>query len=199
MLTAGLATHSATAAMITFNGSAPAGSVTDYGANGSYIEQGFTLTATGYTRLISTSSTAIPPFVSAYNATDYIAFQNGANSLTLASATATPFSLQRFDATRLYFAPMDLLTLTGNLVGGGSLEQTFILTGNQWSPFTLNSSWINLSSVNIVASQGFIGLDNIAVAQVQSPVVPIPTTVWSFMAGLASLYGLSKRPKAANA
>ncbi len=179
-----LASNAALATVINFDNTAPADSITPFGTNGSYAESGFTLTATGNTRLYTFDPVFNPSGAPSQNGTDFGYFVGGTQSVSLTAAS--PFSLQSFNAANLNSRPAGNLTLTGHVSGGAILSAVLsTLGGDQWSLFSL-TGWNNLTSVDIVAQSDEVGLDNITV---NAP-VPEPSVLWLFMSGLA---GLSRR------
>ncbi len=195
-------THAIT---INFNDTAPTPNrpgfrITDFGPNGSYTEQGFTFQATNGARLatwdkddtVSLREQIAPPV----DGTDFAAITASQTiedippSATLSGSS--PFSLHSFNAaslTRFGTVEGEPFTLTGNLNGGGTVTETFTTLGNyQWDLFTLPSEWQNLDSVDFLATNFFLNLDNISVSQ-----VPVPAAVWLFGSGLIGLIGMTKK------
>ncbi len=158
---------SAIAVTINFNETAP----TSFGQNGSYNENGFTITATGDTELLTLEGNVGIPSA---DGTDfgYVHLEDVSFTLT---GTA-PFSLQSLDAAQLFNLPGGLVIVTGNFNGGGAISETLTTLGsNQWSNYNFSASWTNLDSVTFDSVNNSFGFDNIVVNE--SAAVPEPLTI----------------------
>lgn len=169
---------------LTFNNTAPTNSVTSYGLNGSYTENGVTLAATEGTNLY----TVDPGFSNVdgrwsnggADGSDYgnlqIANESGitkpTGGVTGRLQFNTPSSLQSLQAVGLAQGSGQLI-LTGNFYGGGTIQQIFnTLSNNVWSTFYLSQSWNNLTSVDLTFNytiNGILAIDNVVVTATPVP------------------------------
>jgi hypothetical protein len=115
---------------------------------------------------------------------------SGADQDTLVEMTAISggaFNLVALDFTILH--PLDPLTIRGNFMGGGAIEFVLPTYTGAFDDYYLDSSWVNLESVEFMSGTGSATLDNIVVSA-----VPIPAAVWLFGSALAGL-GWMRRKK----
>lgn len=173
---------SAFALTITFNNTAPPGGSTSYGNQGVYTESGYTITGRSQTFVFA----ADPGFDVSENppgGTDWLAFQGPGTGFTL--TTASPFSLDSFQAAVIFGFPAATLTLVGQLDGGGTIIEMFDLpasvTTATWNTFNLPGGWSNVTSVSFTSSGDRLGLENVVVG---AAVIPATHTVGGTVSGL---------------
>lgn len=132
---------------------------------------------------------------------------NGANTLTVARVGGGAFSLISVDLGEWNPAGglASQITLTGQVLGGGSVQTILALDGvvsvggsNNFETFSLGSAWSNLVSVTFDATAGtgshYWAIDNLLTGDGNA--VPEPTTL--ALVGLGML-GLAARRKASRA
>ena len=189
----------ARADLITFNSVASVGNpiIT------TLLTQGFTFTS-GHFHTIDT-----PLGLSNGNGTIYIAEEGGALGQPITMTGTTAFSFGGFDAGGLFNPPVagfpdaTVISVIGNLFGGGTLTAAFTLNGPNFTSFLLPASWTNLSSVQFtgmipsVSSNAGFGLDNIVVNQATT--VPEPGSLTLLGSGLLTLAGVFMRGRRSNA
>lgn len=104
---------------------------------------------------------------------------NGVNTMLMSKVGGGAFSLVGFDLGE-WDTPATQVTVTGNKVGGGTVQKVFNLDGvlsvngsNSFQSFLVGSGWNNLSSVSFLATAGSgnrdFGLDNILVDAANVP------------------------------
>ena len=189
------AVGAANAAVINFDGDAPASSTNNYGTTGSYTSGDFSFRGTGG----STFQTMDPAYIEAFyphqNNTDFAFISGGSKTAELFSATQ--FSLESFNAANLLFTAGDSLTVTGYNGANQVAAQNFSLAagspGDWGALFTLTGTqWTGLTKVTFLGASNNIGFDNITVSA-GTPAVPVPAAVWLFATGLASFRLFKKR------
>jgi hypothetical protein len=148
----------------------------------SYSEDGFTITATSLY-----SFGTLHPF---YRGSTTLRNGNQGTSTTLAATDSSAFNLTSID-----FAEVDMgmatVNFTGNLSGGGTVTQSFILdgiftTGSGLQTF-LFRGFNNVTSVVWNTESPFHQFDNIEVEP-----VPLPAAAWLFLSGLLGLIGFGR-------
>ncbi|MFL6446778.1 MAG: PEP-CTERM sorting domain-containing protein [Bryobacteraceae bacterium] len=165
----------ASAALITFEGFAPANSLINISPSSPYREAGFTLTPSN-----ANSAVFGPSAASTFSGdpTSWFGFAGG-NLITLTGPAQ--FDVASFLAGRstISTVPTISLTVVGHQFGGGTLSTTFSGLGAATLE-TLN--WTNLSSMTFLSTSD-AGLDNLSVA----PSVPEPATLPLLGMGLVSI------------
>lgn len=148
------------AALIQFEGFAPAGGVANVNPGAPYLESGFL-----FTPLNANSAVFDAAAVSRFpgDNTSWFGFAGG-NDITMTGPT-------RFNLTSLLVGPSTIgvgninLTLIGHVFGGGTLSASF----NTLTTATVESlNWINLTDVTFSVSSD-AGLDNILATAVPEP------------------------------
>ena len=128
------------------------------------------------------------------NGTDYFQHDNP-SPVSITRADGMAFSIQRMDASvgHSTFAKIIDFTLTGHLVGGGTISENFHHEGLfGFMTFDVDTGWENITQLDIVHTKSILDYDNIVF---NSP-VPVPATVWLFGSALG-LLGWMRRFKAA--
>jgi hypothetical protein len=109
---------------------------------------------------------------------------------TMTQVGGASFDLLSLDYTRVgSLAPYQVV---GHIDGGGSVSASFSGVGEvfEWNLFNFDSSWINLTSVDIIGTPlDFYGIDNVVVVSA----VPLPAAVWLFGSALAGLGWMRRR------
>jgi hypothetical protein len=170
-------------AVITFEGAAPAGGYLDVDPDTPYTEAGFTLTP-----LFNMSGVwdAAGAFHFPGDPTSWFIFMEG-NTITLTGPV--PFSL---DSAVVGPSPLDdsiSVTITGYLVGGGTVSVTFDDLTTATSEVI---GFANLQSATFDASGGTDGgLDDIVLT---GSAVPEPSTCLLLFTGLLALTALRRKP-----
>lgn len=104
---------------------------------------------------------------------------DGVNTMLMSKVGGGAFSFVGFDLGE-WDTPATQVTVTGNIVGGGTVQEVFNLDGilsingsNSFQSFLVGSGWNNLSSVSFLATGGSgnkdFGLDNILVDPASVP------------------------------
>lgn len=175
-----LPANGSVAGTITFTG----GSLGD----GASLANTYTQTVDGdlYTLAVSAGGAAninatSPPFVSSF-----LTFTQPA-TITLTGPPAFNLSSLNFASTAIAIN----LSVLGNLVGGGTLNQSLATTSAGASLDSFNfAGWINLSSVVFSSTSGgaTIGLDDVVVSAF-SPPAAVPEPATASIIGLGTLVG----------
>ncbi len=147
-------------------------------------EDGFTLTADG-PNAVFTPGVAVDNGTNIFGwcANDCGALQN----INLSEDTAEVFTLVSIDSANLTtgsFQAGQTIDLVGNLSGGGTVAQSFVIVPETYTTFVLDPSFTNLTSVDISSNPTScptgicdIGIDNISLVLgvVAAPAVSVPT------------------------
>jgi hypothetical protein len=110
-------------------------------------------------------------------------FYSGAEQYTLiemAAMNGSAFNVVALDFSIMH--PSDPITIRGNFVGGGTIELVLPSYTGSINAYHLDSSWVNLESVEFMSATGIATVDNIVVSS-----VPIPAAVWLFGSALGGL------------
>lgn len=142
-----------------------------------YTESGFTLKSSLDAATIILSATYYPVdwLSNGTNIFGWDCLYYGMITLTLTENSGTPFSIQSLEASNAfvnYFDPGMALNVVGHLQGGGTVSQTFSIIQNTFTTFYFNSSFVNLSSLDISANRfptALLAMDNLAVTPVPEP------------------------------
>ncbi len=118
-------------------------------------------------------------------------------TLTLAADDGSLFSIESLDATNLapgYYSTGMGITVTGNLLGGGTVTQDLIFVEDTFTTFYLSSDFADLTSLQIQAlfRGADLAMDNIVLNNGAST-VPEPSTMILLFSGLAAMAGLGRR------
>ena len=186
--------NKAQAVIAIFEGVAPFGDETSINP---YTESGFQFEGIGDTRhfVISDSQTRTP--IADGSGSDFGFWQSGSQTLEITSLTNDPFSLQSFDAGNTYGQPGGLLTVTGNLNGGGTVVDTFTTAQDVFNTFNLPTTFTNLDSVRIQAQNNYVAYDNVALNEASAS-VPFEFSPTLGILAVGSIFGVSRlRKKAA--
>jgi hypothetical protein len=130
--------------------------------------------------------------------------EDGPSQIVVSQVGGGVFNLLSLQASEFFSTPNGVqLRVTGNLLGGGVLTQTFTLDDiadssgplDDFQTVTFGSNWVNLLSVVIDPVAGdaarWYALDNIAVAE-----TPLPAT-WLLFASGIGLLGLARKARKA--
>ena len=166
-----------------------------YGTGAGFTTNGFKFTndysvnANGDGYLIGTAYSNSDSHGNPYDGTDYYIAYLG---FTIASATASPFSLNSIDLASWQDGQVTTATLTGTKVGGGSVTATISLdttpnstkrTGNDFLTYAL-TGFDNLSYLSITHSaNAFLAVDNVVL---NGATVPEPSSIALFGLALAA-------------
>ena len=145
------------------------------------ISEGFTFTTTGsqpnaFIAVPVPSASCGTGCVS--DGTNTLGAFNGAN-VAIAPVISTPFALASFDVAGTHASGSTRnatsIQVIGDLFGGGQVSQTFLIDPSVFQTLTLNSSFVNLSSVEfdgltpLAFNSPEFQLDNITYSSVTTP------------------------------
>ena len=175
---------SASATLIEFEGlTSPGTEVTEITVN----ESGFTLTANDNGLRVLSETFGGTGLTNPTG--DFGFIQNSADTITLSGDSV--FSINSMNLGMLFSSSAGNVAVTGNLFGGGTISTLFNVVnvsnnGGSFASYVFDSSWINLTSIDIHRDSGiFMGIDNISV-NAQS--VPDPSTLVIFALGAMGLF-----------
>lgn len=179
---------SAPAVVITFDNLVSTGNAISYGS-GPFTIQGYTFIA------IAGEQFSLDPDYDLSNAppnnTDFQTFED---LPTFTMSHPTPFALVSFRAASIYDTPASTLTVTGNLIGGGTVVQAFAIPSGdptaQWATYVLPAGFTGLASVTFAFSGDFLGIDDVVVSG-PSGDPPIPALEPMSLIALSTLLALA--------
>lgn len=159
--------HVSIAAIIQFEGIAPAGGEIrwDVGGISTYTEAGFDITTDSTSQAFFVSGTSATSRLSGASG-DVLFYQNSATLFTIVKSGGGVFGLSSLDAGGI-FSGSGNVQVTGYLSGGG-IVQTNLTLGNVLAnagvlpTFSFDGSWNNLTAIDLLRTGGnFVGFDNI--------------------------------------
>jgi hypothetical protein len=159
---------------------------------GTYVEDGYTLAASGH--ILSALASPTPSNFLAWAGSEAMT-ATPASTITLARADSAAFNLNSIDLVRLksFAGGGNTVTFTGHIMGGGTVTQELAIgTDFSFDTYTF-SGFTNLSSVTFGEPLNLLHLyqfDNINVAA-----VPEPETCGMLLGGLGLLAFLARRRK----